>query len=348
MTVVGERAPGPDENRWDNQDQCVPKLFYIYRQWPYRFKRTVRLFAFPVILFRLMHLYRANRCEQILAVFPNEFYLFCGLVAAKLFRCPFYSYFHNTYSDNRSGIRLKFANWLQPAVFRNSRAIFVMSDGMKKVWESRYPNFKFATLVHSFHGSAAIDSSANEMSDSFRVAFMGNLNDSNRDAMGRMAGVLDRYPKAQLTTYSGVPAAHFQSLRLSGDRVVNTSVGYDQVVAKLAEADLLFLPHGFTGGLKPIEYATIFPTRTIPYLLSGVPIIAHSPPSSFLTQWLVQHDCAEVVDDPSVGAICQAIERLRNSPERRRQIVGNAMLAVRQFDATTVSRRFCDVVRESS
>jgi len=267
MVLVGEHWPGLANNQWDEAEGKAPAIHFIHRQWQGKGQKTVRLLLWPIILFRLFRVFKKSNCKQVLAIYPNDFYTFMALIIAKWYRVPFYSYFHNTYLDNQSGIKLIFAKWLQPKVFRNSRVVFVMSEGMKDIMEGEYPNQEFVPLVHSFHGEIPETSHSMKLNEKLDIAFMGNLNDSNKDAFGRIKCLLDKYPNCELTTYSGTPDAIFKELGVSGSRVHHTRVGFDEVVDALKKHDVLFLPHGFEGGMKEIEYATIFPTRTIPYLL---------------------------------------------------------------------------------
>ena len=340
LVLAGEKAPGPPESEWDQDDPDRVKIYFVHRRWPWRFKRTVRLFLFPIILLRVLWVSKKERCKQIVGVFPNEFYLCVAYVASVITGTKFASYFHNTYLDNRGGMRLAFAKWLQPRVFQRSATVFVMSDGMKSVWEDTYANRNLCTLVHTFHEKVDHPTASQDFADDFRIAFMGNLNASNTDAMSRISGVLDHFPNCRMVTYSGVPDESFARIGLTGDQITNTRVGYDQVITELRKFDLLFLPHGFHGGLKEIEYATIFPTRTIPYLLSGTPIIAHSPSTAFLTQWLRRYDAAEIVDEPSVEKICDAIAKLQSDSRRRNEIVSNAFQAAQQFRGSVVADCF--------
>ena len=339
MVMAGELAPGPESNLWTNENNNVA-IHYIHRTWRWKFKKTFRLLVSPLVLFRLWKVYRREKCEQIVAVHPVEFYLCIGYLVSIFTGGPFYSYFHNTYLDNRRGFRKWFAHWLQPRVFQRSKAVFVMSKGMEKIWEKQYPDTNFIPLVHTFNEKVNQPTIRPEVTEDFRIAFMGNLNRSNTEAMSRFSGVMERFPKCRLVTFSGVPDKHFAAIGLSDERIEHTRVGYDEVVECLSKFDLLFLPHGFTGGMEEIEYRTIFPTRTIPYLLSGVPIVAHSPPHAFLTEWLRETDAAEVVDTPSVDAICEAISRLMNNKVRRKELVNNAYTAVQQFRANNVANLF--------
>jgi glycosyltransferase involved in cell wall biosynthesis len=115
------------------------------------------------------------------------------------------------------------------------------------------------------------------------------------------------------------------------------TVSRDEVISRLQEADIVVLPHGFSGRLPPEEYTTIFPTRTIEYLLCGRPILAHSPPDCYLTRFLKEHQCAFVVDEPSVPALLEAIGRLRSDRGLRTQLVHNALHAAEMFQASRVA-----------
>lgn len=344
MVLAGEYWPGPTDDHWKEESGKTPAIHFIHRQWQGKGQKTVRLLLFPIILWRLLRVFRKTKCQQVLAVYPNEIYTFMALIVARWHDVPFYSYFHNTYLDNRSGIKRLFANWLQPKIFRNSRVVFVMSDGMKEVMEREYPNERFVSLVHSFHGQIPESQHSMMLTRNLKIAFIGNLNDSNKDAFGRVKWLLDEFPDCELTTYSGTPDAVFLSAGISGSRVTHTRVGFDDLVDALKKHDILFLPHGFEGGMNDIEYATIFPTRTIPYLLAGVPIVAHSPPRAFLTKWLRKHDCAEIVETKEREDLVRAIENLIQSSDRQKMIIRNALEAARQFHISKVSEALCTVI----
>ncbi len=343
MTLVGQLAPGPPENDWPD-DPSLPVVAYVHRQWPFKFKRTFRLFCIPVIFLRMLKVIRKTQCDQILAVYPDELFLFLSWLLAQVTGKRLFSYFHNTYLENKTGIKRLFARWLQPCIFRNSEVVFVMSDGMKRRWDALYPDTEFRTLVHTSADLPVPKTFEQPISNSFRIGFMGNINDSNRDALSRLQGVLEAFPQSSATTFSGASITTLRSVGLDLPNVTHTRVAQDQVVNALSKFDLLFLPHGFQGGLSPIEYETIFPTRTVPYLLSGVPIIAHTPENAFLTHWLSDHDCAEVVSEPSVEAICEAVKRLQQDRKRCQLLVANAQSAAKQFDAASVSSSLRNVL----
>ena len=234
-----------------------------------------------------------------------------------------------------SKIGAGFLKWLaermQPTVFANSSIMLVANDGMKRYYEKAYPGHRFETVHHINEVPPPPPSELPPPHAPLRLAYVGSLNWSNDDAflsLGRSIGPRDDY---HLTIYSGQPASAFAQLGFPAERMSHTSVPYQELPEALSQHDVLLLPHGFEGGTTEIEYQTIFPTRTIPCLLSGRPILAHTPPGCFVTDWLREYDCAEVVDVKDPAAVTAALERLAHDEDRRRELVANARRAVGLF-----------------
>ena len=107
----------------------------------------------------------------------------------------------------------------------------------------------------------------------------------------------------RLSLLSGSDRGYLQGLGILRDGVTCEALPRDEIPRRLAEADILLLPHGLTGPEEwSVEYRTIFPTKTIEYLISGRPILAHAPRGCFLTRFLAENDCALVVDRADTGA----------------------------------------------
>jgi glycosyltransferase involved in cell wall biosynthesis len=319
------------------------RTYYLTRewQWPKRGRRWVhwiRWLWLPVIVWQLIRIIGRERCAVVFAVFPNEYYMAAAYLAARLTGRPLIPHFHNTYMENRRGLALRFARWLQPRVFRASKVVFVMSDGMKEEWERDYPDVKFEPLLHTFTGEIPpFEPQPKIDPNHIRLACLGAVNVSNQEALRRISELVNATPNLSLNIYTYAAEWFLRNVGIAGQRIRYENPTNDELMGKLRSNDILVLPHGLTGGMPDIEYRTIFPTRTIPYLLSGRPILAHAPANSFLARWLLRHDCAILVTEPSPDQLLAAIKKLCDDSTRRETLVKNALRAAEQFKAETVA-----------
>ena len=142
----------------------------------------------------------------------------------------------------------------------------------------------------------------------------------------------------EIHLFTGNAEKELASYGISGDNVIyHGFVPLEDLYGKLKDYDIMLLPHGFEGDRTDIEFKTIFPTRTIPLLLSNRPILAHSPKDTFLTNFLIKHKCAVIVDTQSEQAILEAIDGIINHPESHKQMILNALEAAKLFDINKVS-----------
>jgi len=323
-------------------DEFGHRIHYITREWerPRRGRRYVlwmRWAEVPGITRRIAALAREHNCKMILAFFPDERLLLSAWRAAEKLCIRFCSYFHNTYRENRSGWERWIADYLQPRVFRRSDYVFVMSKGMSAAWATHYPGINFEPLTHTYSEPTPEYAPAPAWPrDQIRVGFLGSVNHSNLDALGRFRQLVAEWPELRWNLYSNAAPWFLEKVGLCGERITHISPSDEDLIGELQKNDLLILPHGFTGGLMPIEYETIFPTRTVPLLLAQRPIVAHSPDFSYLNHWLREHRCAEIVATADVQALRQAIKTLRNNPLRQTELIQNGLAAVRQFEAARV------------
>jgi glycosyltransferase involved in cell wall biosynthesis len=344
FVVAAERWPENPATQTETESGHPVEFISQRWTWPKRGQRYVhwaKWLTLGGVKRRLLDMIRRHDCGGILCMFPNEQLLYASYRASVKTGLPLFPHFHNVYRENRHGMGKRIADYLQPRVFAQSKIVFVMSSGMQRGWERVYPAVKFVPLTHSNCDPVPDYAPAPEWSaNKIRLGFLGSINDSNLDALGRIRELIRTSPDVELNIYSNAKSWFLDKVGLSGERVTASSPSDEELISKLQTNDVLVLPHGFEGGLAPIEYETIFPTRTVPYLLSLRPILAHSPGHSFLNHWLREHDCAEIVDVKDVSALRAKLEWLRQNPGRREELVRNALRAVRQFDAAAVARHF--------
>lgn len=346
MILAGKEPPGGLPR---DRDPQLPPVVAVEgpRVWSVRGRGNhhLAILRAPLLVPRLVRLILAEGCRAVVGVYPDAAFLYAAWAASRRAGVRFFPYFHNTYLEcQRPGPLRAFARWLQPRVFRDAAHVFTMSAGMSALYERLYPGrFVHSPLVHSF----------NEAIPAFRepvvgpepvLAFCGNVNASCLEAARRLFAVAGQMPGVRVQFFTGASEAELVSRGVWTANARRSCLPRRDLVPALAECDVLLLPHGFGGGYHPVEYQTIFPTKTIEYLIAGRPILAHTPPGVFLTRFLREHDCALVVDEPDPAAVRDGLERLLRDGALRARLVRNALKVSEQFQITKVAAHLCDVL----
>jgi len=298
-----------------------------------RFFDVFRALLFPWALMKSVRLIKQHSCTHVLGVFPEGYYLWLSLLAARITGIPFSAYFHNTFVENRSGWRKWWGATIQGQVFKYAQHIFLMSEGMSRYYQEAYPVItKFKVLPHTFRHYPELENNNRPPSSPYQIAFTGNFNESNLEATIRIVNALKGNPQLELKFYTPVQKT------LLGLRGVDVGAirykGYlpeENYFTELQRNDIMILTHGFEGGLSDIEYRTIFPTRTIQMMLTRKPILAHCPKGSFLHTFIKKYDCALLIDEKNPEAIAVGMERLLTDIEFRNGYIARADKAVAQF-----------------
>ncbi|MBK7359989.1 MAG: hypothetical protein IPI45_02080 [Saprospiraceae bacterium] len=298
-----------------------------------------RWLLFPIVLYQLIRLIRNQKPTAVLACFPDPYYLIASKFAATYFKLPFYSYFHNTLVENRSGISKWIAKKIQNTVFNSSRIIFTMSTGMQSYYSKTYPQWKekFDVLPHTFneYPHRTVQKSFNQ-NPPYKLVLIGTFNHSNMEATSRLLQLLSKYPELyQLDIYTSTQKPIFKyKWNLDLDELGIHYKGYvnqELVDNVLQNYDACLLTHGFEGAYSDIEYQTIFPTRMLPFLLSGVPIVAHIPGDVFLAEFIRSYDCAQLICSKEEQAILEGLQMVTTNPNRRQTLISNAQKTTPYF-----------------
>ncbi len=332
MVLMGEEFNEPESSPWPKE---YPKIHYV--------NPNINVFGKGQTLFRWMKvkavinqiikIVKQENANKILCVYPDDFYLYASYVASKKLNIPLFTWFHNTYYDNVTGYRKTFAKWLQPKVFKHAVKNFVMSEGMHEYFRKSYPSFSFETLVHGFPLPTLPQPEVSTKAGKTRkFLFTGNLNESCREASVRLLKTILSKPEYEVDAYTGTTDKMFEGLGINGENFkVKGFIPLEELYLKQQEYDILLLPHGFDGMRTQVEYDTIFPTRTIPYLISRRPILAHSPKGAFLTRFLEENECALNISTKSEDDILEGIERLLTDGDLIDRLVENALKTSKIF-----------------
>jgi glycosyltransferase involved in cell wall biosynthesis len=110
------------------------------------------------------------------------------------------------------------------------------------------------------------------------------------------------------------------------DRDVDISYRYlpqQELINAQRHADILFLPQAFTSD-APMMIRNNLPTKLMDYLVSGRPILIHSPSDSYLNYLARREGFALIVERPDPFELAVAIDKLLRDHNLQRQLVANA------------------------
>lgn len=354
MVVLGSSTFLQRRN-WD-RPESGPKFFYFFSEIylfgrGYRYLIWFRKWRFRPLVSKIKSVIKKEKIAYVIGVYPNNFYCLAACRAAKELSIPFSSYFHNTYIENTE-IKDSKARVIQDEIFESSEHVFVMSEGMQRYYESTYQMDKFVPLVHTFDKypeQILATATPPVAKKQYKLVAIGNFNQSNMEATVRLVNALKSTSKYSLDLYTHVPQWMLQQRGLDPEGYHHKGfVNPDAVHGVLQSYDICILTHGFTGGYGEIEYRTIFPTRTIPLLLSGKPILAHSPKGSFLNDFIQKYDCAELVDQADEQAIINGLDNITDNPVRSNRLVQNAMQAAKRFYGPNVAQKLKEILNFNS
>jgi glycosyltransferase involved in cell wall biosynthesis len=347
MAVFGERAlffkkPAPRGGNFPTIYRSPTELSLWGRG--RRFFLALRWLLFPLMLWQMNRVIRKEKIDYILCTYPDNYYLYGSYLLAKWKKMGYSSYFHNCYIENRKkgSIHYWFANKIQPRIFEYCDYIFVMSEGLQAYYQREYPEVKkkFLPLIHTFEDFPDLTPNTDFKADhdNYRLVFIGNFNESNIEATTRLVNALKRDPRYQMKFFTQVPKFLLKNRGIDVDAIdYRGFIAQEDFYKELLDNDFCILTHGFTGGYDAAEYETIFPTRSIQFFISGLPIFAHSPSHAFLTHFLRKYDCAVVVDEASEDAVLEAMNKLVADPERKKELAANARKAAAMFYAPNVA-----------
>lgn len=314
----------------------------------FRWFRKLRLKGLYASLERVI---RQKEITHVIGVYPNIEYCLAACRVAKKCGIHFSSYFHNTYIEN-TGINDVSAEKWQQEIFSQSQLVYVMSKGMQQFYSEKYGLQKFVPLVHTFNqyppatGQSGLPG---QRKDTFKLVAIGNFNESNLEATKRLLEAIKGNPKYTLSIYTHVPRLLLEKRGMDPALFeYKGAVAPHEVHDVIQQYDICILTHGFTGGYGEVEYQTIFPTRTIPLLLSGKPILAHSPKGSFLNSFIEENTCAHLVDMADIRAIADGLEKITQSEQYQKVLVEHAAETVKLFYGPHVAAKLKEQLKSSA
>jgi glycosyltransferase involved in cell wall biosynthesis len=269
-------------------------------------------------------------------VYPDDAVLVAGYLTSVLARRPLVPYFHNTYASRR---QTRVAATVERMILKRATLSLFISESLAAHYAHLYPGLATSVVVHPMGASGTVPARASDLPSERVIAFGGNVNDSNADALGRMVHAALGVPDARVELLTATSRDYLRANGLLPPGVEVATVAQQEFERRLEDAAVLLLPHGFRSSLPPEEINTIFPTKVVEYFRTGRPVVAHAPGGSFIVDYLVTRDAAQVVTEPSVDAVRDAIVTVLSDPHRYDTLARAAATVAAAFDPATVTEQ---------
>jgi glycosyltransferase involved in cell wall biosynthesis len=178
--------------------------------------------------------------------------------------------------------------------------------------------------------------------DEIRVVYTGAIYHVNFDAFRNLMEATSHISaNVKIHLYTAQPLDWLERNGITGEQIVQHPHSvHAEVIEAQNRAHILFLPFSFNSSI-PEVIQTSAPGKTAEYLTSGVPILAHVPPNTFISWYFRKYNCGYVVDTNEIVTLQRAIENLMDDSSLRQGLVTNARERARvDFDPIVSSQSF--------
>jgi glycosyltransferase involved in cell wall biosynthesis len=329
-----------DKNETIN-GKIVHKLFNFQYFFSPRLWFFVRRFIFNYEKIKMIKLIKKEKITDVVGVYPDLDFLEIARSASEVCGVKFYAYLHDTLAEGLGHkIYKNMAKIVQQKIFDTSHKIFVMSEGMKDLYKEKY-NVETIPLLHSF--SEEVDEKEFNNNNIEKSIFWGGaIYAINKETVKRIhlaCTDLDyTLTLSAANTYEKLTNLGFENNNIK----VLPFLSREDYITILGNQKALLLSIDWPdeSAIHKDELGTIFPTKTIEYLISGRPILVHCPEEYFLAKFFKKHKCGIVLTDRDPQAIKEQIETVFSDEKKLQEMVKNAYKASKQFHISNVKSVF--------
>jgi glycosyltransferase involved in cell wall biosynthesis len=178
--------------------------------------------------------------------------------------------------------------------------------------------------------------------EEIRIVYTGAIYHVNFDAFKNLIDATSQIPaNIKIHLYTAQPLEWLEQNGIIGEQIVHHPHSvHAEVIEAQNHAHILFLPFSFNSSI-PEVIQTSAPGKTAEYLTSGVPVLAHVPPETFISWYFRKYNCGCVVDTNEILPLKRAIENLMDDSSLRQSLVTNARARARvDFDPIVSSQAF--------
>ncbi len=171
------------------------------------------------------------------------------------------------------------------------------------------------------------------------IFFAGSIYHVNRDAFVCLVRALDSLGENwRLVLSTSQSAGDLKSMGLSvGRAILSAHSDTNGLMDAVRSATLLYLPLGFSKGVQGVV-RTALPAKFSEYLVSGRPMIVHSPADCFVADYVRRQSCSYLADTLNSDQLAETISKAGQNTGEQSQLVKKAMCCGRRDFAPELAR----------
>lgn len=235
-------------------------------------------------------------------------------------------------------------------IFSRATLAYTISDKMSSVYEDRFSRsfYTFCNPVKSLKIERTNDNR------DLVITYIGKIWVHNKDAILDIARYLNDYnitltSKIIFNIYSDINDWQYveQLKHVNANVFVHKWITQAELPLVLSNSILLLLPISFDE--KVIKYTRYsISTKLSEYLSSGVPVLYYGPKEIAMSDFLIEHNCAFVVNNQDSKQVFDAIDRVIGMSDDCMRIINNALYVYQNyFDLEVVAKRFRNLILDS-
>jgi hypothetical protein len=320
------------------EDRILQESYFVpaFPAWLPR-EHLLKYLSIPLVIAACLRAISRHRVDLIMAVYPDESYLFAAFLAHALSGIRLAYYVHDLYPENRSAsLCPALARRLHARVIEEASVIFTVNEAQRDFYAARYGMGDKTRVLPFVLTLPPAGSSVSEhrTRGKITIGFGGTVYSNVSECLRVMRRIVLRRSDIAFRFFTPTSRRQLAAYGVWHEGM-NREFVPDQATlrTRLGECDLLYLPLSFDAGeLGSAELRTAFPSKAVDYLASGRPIIVHCPPDYHLARFFAERGAALVVDSLDEGALEEAIDLLAGDADLREKLVAKARAAAAFFD----------------
>jgi glycosyltransferase involved in cell wall biosynthesis len=345
------------QNEKDRNTGVLPGKYYVLPQEPRILKWGAGYWPITWLcaFFRgknIARILKRENCSIVIAASGNLIDIPAGWWASVLTGARFVPYLFDDYLYHWPDERTRsITRKIEERIYRRVKTVIVPNEFLRDEVEKRR-NIR-AVIVRNPCATPPVKNIQAVRRDydpqaEIRIVYTGALYHVNFDAFRNLIEATNQLSaNIKIHLYTAQPQDWLEYNGIKGEQIVlHPHAVHEEVIRAQSQAHILFLPFAFDSSV-PEVIQTSAPGKTAEYLSSGVPILVHAPPNTFVSWYFRKYDCGYVVDTDEVTLLQRAMDELINDPNLRRRLVTNAQERARaDFDPLVSSETFLRAMEE--